>query len=221
MQKKKIIMILTVFVLMFSVSCGQAKLGTTEEDINIEITKPQIEKMQIGEQTGMSSRENLVNEALGLEQQKYYDYKTDDSVKEMSVYLMEVDDNGKWVKKEIAKETILPKERTFLIATSIKNSKMYLGFSKDENELSGAYDIPLKRSDKVISSADFSGKENIEKGEIIPLFMYYSYDDKNSSKIDKAFENKEDPSGVKTMYENPDKVKQLLDNHFLVGVEFK
>ena len=41
------------------------------------------------------------------------DYKTDDSVKEMSIYLMEVDDNGKWVKKEIAKETILPKERTF------------------------------------------------------------------------------------------------------------
>ena len=221
MKNKKIVMILTIFALMFTVSCGGSKLGITDEEIEVEITKPQIEEMQIGEQAGKSARENLMSKAMGLDQTTFYDYKVDDSVKEMSIYLMNVDSGGKWVKKEIAKETILPKESTFLVGTSIRDSKLYLGFSKDENDLSKSYDISLKRSDKVISSANFSGQENIEKGKEIPLFIYYSYDDKNSEKISKAFENSKDLSDAKTMYERPDKIKQLIGDHFLVAVEFK
>lgn len=221
MKNKKIVMILTIFALMFTVSCGGSKLGITDEEIEVEITKPQIEEMQIGEQAGKSARENLMSKAMGLDQTTFYDYKVDDSVKEMSIYLMNVNSSGKWVKKEIAKETILPKESTFLVGTSIRDSKLYLGFSKDENDLSKSYDIPLKRSDKVISSANFSGQENIEKGKEIPLFIYYSYDDKNSEKISKAFENSKDLSDAKTMYERPDKIKQLIGDHFLVAVEFK
>lgn len=221
MKNKKLVMVLTICALIFTVSCGGAKVGITDEEIEVEITKPQIEKMQIGEQIGKSARENLMGKAMGLDQTSFYDYKVDDSVKEMSIYLMTADSSGKWVKKEIAKETILPKESTFLVGTSIRDSKLYLGFSKDENDLSKSYDIPLKRSDKVISSVNFSGQENIEKGKVIPLFIYYSYDDKNSEKIRKAFENKQDPSGAKTMYERPDKIKQLIGEHFLVAVEFR
>ena len=221
MKNKRFVMVLTICALIFTVSCGGAKVGITDEKIEVEITKPQIEEMQIGEQIGKSARENLMGKAMGLDQTSFYDYKVDDSVKEMSIYLMNVNSSGKWVKKEIAKETILPKESTFLVGTSIRDSKLYLGFSKDENDLSKSYDIPLKRSDKVISSANFSGQENIEKGKEIPLFIYYSYDDKNFEKISKAFENSKDLSGAKTMYERPDKIKQLIGDHFLVAVEFK
>ena len=221
MKNKRFVMVLTICALIFTVSCGGAKVGITDEEIEVEITKPQIEEMQIGEQAGKSARENLMSKAMGLDQTSFYDYKVDDSVKEMSIYLMNVNSSGKWVKKEIAKETILPKESTFLVGTSIRDSKLYIGFSKDENDLSKSYDIPLKRSDKVISSANFSGQENIEKGKEIPLFIYYSYDEKNSEKISKAFENSKDLSGAKTMYERPDKIKQLIGDHFLVAVEFK